>query len=204
MADRTEHSSANALGIVDALLAFARATHRADSGDSAPLRPAVTKVLEELAPLVERLDVAIGADDLPDLSVRCTPGLLHILLANLCGNAVKFLEGQPVRRVTLSVRELDAWCQLDIADTGPGIPRSLLEKIFDPFVRVPGRLAPGTGIGLATVRRIVEACGGRVTAESDEGHGATFHVWLPLAPADHEPRPASAPPLHERDHRIGP
>jgi len=51
-------------------------------------------VLDELSPLVARLDVTVCADDVPDVQVACSPCLLHVLFANLCGNAVKFLEGQ--------------------------------------------------------------------------------------------------------------
>jgi signal transduction histidine kinase len=53
--------------------------------------------------------------------------------------------------------------------------------IFDPFYRVDGSRVAGTGIGLATVRRIVDARGGRITLDSSKGRGCRFHVWLPLA-----------------------
>ena len=68
-----------------------------------------------------------------------------------------------------------------IDDTGPGIPEAARERIFEPFFRVPGTKQPGTGIGLATVRRILEAHGGRITVETPEGPGCSFIVWLPLA-----------------------
>jgi signal transduction histidine kinase len=70
-----------------------------------------------------------------------------------------------------------------VRDTGPGIPAASLSRIFDPFYRVPGATAEGTGIGLATVHRIVAAHGGKVTVDSTLGAGATFSVRLPLAEA---------------------
>jgi signal transduction histidine kinase len=66
-----------------------------------------------------------------------------------------------------------------VADTGPGIPPHLLDEIFKPFITTKHR---GTGLGLAVSRRIVEDHGGRIAAESQPGHGATFRVCLPVRP----------------------
>jgi signal transduction histidine kinase len=107
--------------------------------------------------------------------------LLHILLANLCGNAVKFLEGQRERRVRISASVDGSSCRIDVEDSGPGIPEPAQEHLFEPFYRVEGSHVPGTGIGLATARRIVESRGGRIAVTSALGQGARFSVWLPLA-----------------------
>jgi signal transduction histidine kinase len=69
----------------------------------------------------------------------------------------------------------------EVADTGPGIPRESLGRIFEPFYRVPGAQAPGTGIGLATVSRIIEAHSGGIEVRSTPGQGTTFTVRLPAA-----------------------
>ena len=129
-----------------------------------------------------RITVSIDAEDIPDVQVRCNAGLLHVILANLCGNAVKYLEGQAERRVRVSAREEGSLCRIEVEDTGPGIPKEAQSKIFQPFFRVEGTHAPGTGIGLATVRRILDARGGRIEVESAEGRGARFIVWLTIAP----------------------
>ena len=71
--------------------------------------------------------------------------------------------------------------ELRIDDTGPGIPEDARERIFEPFYRVPGTVASGTGIGLATVRRVVDVYGGRISVESTLGSHSSFRVWLPLA-----------------------
>ncbi len=181
VADRLERCSRKAVAVLDALLAFSRASGTVDPGESAPLSVAVQSVLEELAPEIERLAVAVEVADLPQLRVRCSPGLLHIVLANLCGNAIKYLEGQPERRVRISAQRDGPQCRIDVEDTGPGIPKGAQQRIFEPFYRVEGTVAPGTGIGLATVRRVVEQRGGHITVTSVEGHGARFQVWLPVA-----------------------
>ena len=73
------------------------------------------------------------------------------------------------------------WCQLIVEDNGIGFDEKYLDRIFAPFQRLHGRSAyEGTGIGLAVCRKIAERHGGRITAQSTPGQGATFIVTLPL------------------------
>jgi signal transduction histidine kinase len=69
-----------------------------------------------------------------------------------------------------------------ISDTGMGIPKDVLPKIFDRFYRVyrPGKQMPGTGLGLSIVQKIIELHKGRIEVESEVDHGTTFTVFLPL------------------------
>lgn len=182
VANRAERSIRRAVGILDALLAFSRASGPADS-EATPLEPVLKSVLEELAPQIARVGVSVEVGRLCEMPLRCDPGLLHIVLTNLCGNALKFLDGRPLRRLRIASSEDDRGCKIEVEDTGPGIPETAREKIFEPFYRVEGTQAPGSGIGLATVRRVVESRGGRVTVESVVGRGSCFHVWLPRASA---------------------
>jgi len=201
VADRTERCSRRAIAIVDALLAFSRASRGVEARESAALPSGVRNVVDELAPLAAKLGVSFEVEEIPELQVRCSPGLLHIVLANLCGNAVKFLEGQAERRVRISAHRDDSWCRIEVEDTGPGIPIEAHEKIFEPFFRVEGTRAPGTGVGLATVRRILDARGGRIAVESAEGRGSRFLVWLSLAPsADDRPRMPEPDVRHALHH----
>jgi two-component system OmpR family sensor kinase len=189
--ERLERCSNRAIIILDSLLAFSRATQKAGLNEAGALSAAVKSVQEELAPQAARFDVSFTVDQMPDVEVRCTPGLLHVVLANLCGNAIKFLEGQEQRRVRVSACKDGQFCRIDVEDTGPGIAKEMHEKIFEPFFRVEGTAAHGTGIGLATVRRIVEARAGRIEVRSDVGRGCRFLVWLPLAAS--APRPDTEP-----------
>jgi signal transduction histidine kinase len=84
--------------VVDALLAFSRASHQMVTDESGAVRFAVKEVTDELSPLVLKVGASIEVQELPDAQVRCSQELLHIALANVVGNAVKYLERRTERR----------------------------------------------------------------------------------------------------------
>jgi signal transduction histidine kinase len=87
--------------------------------------------------------------------------------------------------VTLVAGSAEGEIEISIADTGPGVPRDALPRLFDRFYQVdPSRAGGeghGAGLGLAIVKEIVEAHGGRISVRSELGHGTTFVIHLPLA-----------------------
>jgi signal transduction histidine kinase len=104
------------------------------------------------------------------------------VLVNLMENSIKFGRHLPRKEIRIGVRAVDQWIRLSVADTGPGIPRSSLKKIFDDFYRVDNDLVQtigGTGIGLALVKKLILAMGGRVKAENNHGPGCTISIHLP-------------------------
>jgi signal transduction histidine kinase len=113
--------------------------------------------------------------------VRADRRRLLEALQNLVENAAKFTAGQREPRITIGARQDGADAVFFVRDNGRGIEPRFLEKVFDLFEKLdPG--VEGTGVGLALVRRIVEAHGGRTWAESDgPGRGATFCFTLPRA-----------------------
>jgi signal transduction histidine kinase len=184
LSDKLETSMRSIVSMLDALLAFSRGGQTLDSDETATLEPVLNSVTEEVTPLATKLAADLRIEAVPDISLRCSAGLLHIVLANVVGNALKYLSGRPERRVTLCARVDGSDCRIDVADSGPGIPADALEKIFEPFYRVKGTRAEGTGIGLATVRRILDARGGRIAVESALGVGSTFSIWLPISASE--------------------
>ena len=190
LSGRVERTVARAGGLIDGLLAFSRAD-LCDIAETPSLAAVLADVREELEPLEQRVGATVD-EKIEDVAVGCSPGLLHLVLANLLSNAIKFLDGRPTRRVTVACAKQGPRCEITVEDTGPGIPAGALERIFEPFYRAPGGHVPGSGIGLATVRRVVEAHGGQVTAESSE-RGAVFRVRLPL-PGKGTGRGARRPP----------
>lgn len=180
--DRIEVSCRKAMLILDSLLALAVARQHGESVAATELLPAVTAVLEDFDGEIARNAIAVSVQVDPQVSVQCASGLLHIVLANLIGNAVKYLTGSPEpRTVAISAIRKGEYVELTVADSGPGIPIEEQPRIFEPFYR--GRLtgAHGSGIGLATVDRIVRSQGGTVSLSSDASRGATFTVCLSAA-----------------------
>ena len=107
-------------------------------------------------------------------------GLLR-LAANLIDNAVKY--NHPGGRVTVRLTAAAGQVQLEVADTGIGIPAAALPRLFERFYRVDkgrAREEGGTGLGLAIVKHVAQAHGGRVEVESEPGRGSRFRVLLPI------------------------
>jgi signal transduction histidine kinase/CheY-like chemotaxis protein len=162
------------------------------------LRDAVGFTLAGSAVRAE-LDVA------PDLRiVEIDPEQITRVLDNVLLNARQAMAGGGTIRVgAVNVDEAPAplgagrWVLLEIADEGPGIAAKDLDFVFDPFFSTrPG----GTGLGLAVAHSVIEKHGGRITAESASGAGATFRIWLPasdLRPEAREASPAAAAGAHD-------
>jgi PAS domain S-box-containing protein len=102
------------------------------------------------------------------------------VLTNLVSNAIKFTPEKG--HVSIIIKHHDEQLLISVADTGMGIPKDALSKIFERFYRVhrPGKEIKGTGLGLAIVNRIVQAHGGRIEVESEVEKGTRFTVYLPL------------------------
>jgi signal transduction histidine kinase len=112
------------------------------------------------------------------------PMALHGAVVNLLVNAVKFGGGPVTVKVAEERRGNSAFATLAVADHGPGIAKDDLPRLFEPFFRGQNALArrvPGSGLGLSLVRHAVEAVGGTVEVESQEGSGTTFKISFPVA-----------------------
>jgi len=119
--------------------------------------------------------------------VAADAGKLRQILINLLGNAVKFTrEGGVTLRARTRTEEGRTWLDLEVEDTGAGIPTEALETIFQPFVQAHAADNQGTGLGLAITRSFVEMMGGRIAVTSALGRGSVFRLGLPLKLASAE------------------
>jgi two-component system phosphate regulon sensor histidine kinase PhoR len=123
-----------------------------------------------------RLSIEISAS-LPE--IRADAVRLEQVLVNLIHNAIKFTH--PGGEVVLSSQVEEGFVRFSVQDTGVGIPEDNLERIFERFYKVDrARSSGGTGLGLSIARHIVEAHGGKIWAESQEGRGSIFHFTVPV------------------------
>jgi signal transduction histidine kinase len=115
----------------------------------------------------------------PALQIYADPTRLAQVFENIINNAIKYAPKSPL---TITLDLCDNQAYISIRDYGPGIPADQLGKIFQRFYRIPSQntLVRGTGLGLFICRQIIQAHGGIIEADSEEGKGAMFNIYLPL------------------------
>ena len=170
--------------VIEALLEFARAGATPTVGARANLTDVLNAVVAGIRPRLETIQVELTIEPVPPLEVACTPGALSSVLSNLVGNAAKFVvEGSELpRRIAVRVSEEAHAAHVEVEDNGPGIPQEAEQRIFEPFRRLHTTRQSGFGLGLATVKKIVEAYQGRLGVRSRPTKGSVFWFELPKAP----------------------
>lgn len=168
--------------LINDLLGYARIDSREVPFHDVPLDDVLAATCGILAPSIEELGATVTADPLP--TVKGDPTQLQQLVQNLVGNALKYHGARPPRVHVSARRDGAAWV-CAVRDDGLGVAAEHHEAIFQIFRRVHRRDEyPGTGIGLAICRRVVERHGGRIWIESTLGEGSTFLFTLPAAADD--------------------
>jgi signal transduction histidine kinase len=160
------------------VLASADAAHFTLQKEQVDLAVLVAAVAGDFAQLFQAEAVQLETQLEPAI-VEGDPGRLRQILGNLLANALKFTPRGGRVRVRL-VREVSR-AVMNVSDSGPGIPQSELDRVFERFFRGHGGAAGGSGIGLTVVRELVAAHGGEVSAANAGDGGAVFTVTLPLA-----------------------
>lgn len=170
--------------LIQCLLAYSRLASDIPLLEPVDLETVLDTAQANLQPVIEGSGAAVSRDPLPIVPGNA-PQLVQ-LFQNLIGNAIKFCgDKAPEIRVS-AIRESAEW-QISVRDNGIGIEPPFFERIFLIFQRLhTGMEYPGTGIGLANCRKIVERHGGRIWVESEPGKGSTFFFTLPAlaAPTD--------------------
>jgi K+-sensing histidine kinase KdpD len=178
---KLEHSTESLAALVDDLLEASRLNSGKLSVNLQPLElaPVVAAALDVVAVPAEQKQVRIESAIQPVGLILGDARRLRQAVINLVGNAIKFTP--PSGRVTIALEEVGPEVRLRVSDTGAGIPRHFLPRVFEPFSQASVHNPHGgLGLGLAIAKYLVDAHNGRIAVTSDgEGRGATFTVWLP-------------------------
>jgi light-regulated signal transduction histidine kinase (bacteriophytochrome) len=174
-----ESAAARMSNLISALLGFAQVGGSARrERKPISLEDVLRASLMNLAESVRESDARITNDPLP--VVIADREHMTRLLQNLIGNSIKYRKPAELLHVHISAVRENAMWRIGVRDNGRGFDNEQSEFIFEAFRRLHGKDIPGTGIGLATCRRIVERHGGRIWAESEgSGRGTTFWFTLP-------------------------
>jgi GAF domain-containing protein len=163
------------------LLALSRIGREARAATAVSLAEVVDDVVADLAGPIRERAIQLARGELPTIwGVRTQ---VEQVMGNLVGNAVKYLGDTSQGRVEVGALDRGSFVECTVRDNGIGIDPAYHELIFEVFQRLKDVDVEGTGVGLAIVKRIVQASGGRIWVESAKGQGATFHFTWPKGPA---------------------
>lgn len=149
---------------------------------SVDLTALVTSAIAEMAPaaLEKKQELGLDAPETPCLLQHAHADALAVMLRNLLDNAIRYTTAEGTINVALSVE--NGMAQLVIEDNGPGIPETLRQRVWERFFRPPGMQAPGSGLGLSIVRRVLDLHGGTAHLETGtHGRGLRVAIRLPRA-----------------------
>ncbi|MGR3617281.1 MAG: response regulator [Paracoccaceae bacterium] len=195
-AETIANSGATLLALINDILNFSKIEAGKLKLDPAPFN--LQTMVEDVVTLLstqatdKQVEIAVRYDPTLQIGFNADEGRLRQVVTNIIGNAVKFtLEGYVYVEVTGSESDGCSHVQITIRDTGIGMERLVLDRIFSAFEQADGattRKFEGTGLGLAISKRLVELMNGRITVTSDPGLGSTFEIdlTLPHAPLDQQ------------------
>jgi signal transduction histidine kinase len=178
--------------LVEAVLAHARVGKTAIGAvESSSAAEALAMAIANLQRDIQTAGAIIAQDPLPDVLIQAQP--LTQLFQNLLSNAIKYRRPDVSPSIKISASREGALWLISVQDNGIGIEPEWYERIFQPLQRRHGMDVAGSGIGLATCKKIVTRAGGRIWVESEVGVGSTFYFTLP---GSADPRATLVPPVN--------
>jgi signal transduction histidine kinase len=187
--------------LIDDLLLFSRVSTKGRPFVDVDLQEVVAQVLVDLELSIEETGATVAVAELP--TIGADPVQMRQLMQNLLENALKFRRDGVVPRIDVHASVVEGVAELTVRDNGLGFEPKYATRIFRAFERLHGTSAyPGTGIGLALCRKIVERHHGTITADSRPGSGTTFTVRLPVQPPADGVLPASLFPQTTNEEAV--
>jgi two-component system OmpR family sensor kinase len=166
--------------LVEQLLGMARLEPAARQELFAPvaLDALAKQVVADFSTLAEAREIDLGVGECQSLTLNGQAESLRMMLGNLVDNAVRYTPDGG--RIDVELREQEGMARLSVGDTGPGIPASERERVFERFHRLADADIPGSGLGLAIVKQVVDLHGGQIALGDAPGGGLKVTVTLPL------------------------
>jgi len=175
-----QSSSKRLLKLIDDLLKYALSGHSIDINERVDLNHIAQSVVTDLSSKIIEKEAGVQIDVLPN--VKGSSSLLYQIFSNLIGNSLKYTREGVAPRIEVKYLKLPKqhFHLIQFTDNGIGFNNDQIESIFQPFQRlVTQEEYPGSGVGLSTVRKILEKHQGNIWAEGIEGEGASFTIQLP-------------------------
>lgn len=173
-------ASNNMLNLINDILSFSRVNTTKIQLKEVNMNILAKEVVDELKMLIKEKDAEVEISSLPD-DIQADSTKIRQLLQNLITNALKFVDEERPPRIRISARLIGDHWRFEVADNGIGIPPAYQKKIFLLFQRLNNSSKyEGTGIGLATCKKIIEQHQGEIGVESESGQGSTFFFTIPL------------------------
>lgn len=167
--------------LIEALLTYSRVTRRGKPFRTTDFEQLLAGVLDDLAPAIDETGAQVTHDRLP--TIEADGAQITQVLQNLIGNGLKYHREDVRPEVHISVEEREDHWHFAVSDNGIGIDPRHYDRIFGVFARLHTRDEyPGTGLGLALCKRIVERHGGEIWVTKNRDHGSTFHFTLSKCP----------------------
>ena len=167
-------------GLIDSLLLFSRVGRKQGPPEKVSMGKVLDHVLEDLELSIKENQADIRREELPEVWIN--PELARMLMQNLISNAIKF-RSEAAPRIRIECRDQGEELEFTVKDNGIGVEREYADRIFGIFQRLHTREEyPGSGIGLAICKKIVEHYGGRIWLADESGPGAAFRFVLPREP----------------------
>jgi signal transduction histidine kinase len=201
--ERVVRNLRRARELVDALLEFARAGAQPRAGQAVKVSTAIEEALSDVSEEARSSGIDVIVERASAAEVACSRGALASILGNLLRNALRYMGASVERVVRLRAELRGGLVRFEVEDTGPGLPPDAASWAFQPFVRGDNAVGHGVGLGLATVKRLVDAHGGSIGLGRGVCGGCLVCFELPVALDPHlvvalAPNSASASAVYGR------
>lgn len=188
--DKIQQASTKMHNLINALLTYSRLGRRELNYGNVPVNQIVERVIQNYQLDLSNRQIRWQIEPLG--VVHADPDMLEIVFDNLIGNAIKFTSQREAAEIAISSEQRDHFVEISVRDNGVGFEMAYAHKLFGVFQRLHNDDEfPGTGIGLAIVKRVIQDHNGKVHAQGEVGQGASFTITLPRGEAVERDKQAS-------------